>query len=295
MEDGGKQFEWSIRLVKHGLEFHVEEQVVQFPREASPVRLLEANRGEGWWRSGESGQRVMLRQPGTACALSAAAADASFPARILPEAMSRWCVIDPNPFLLRRDWAAPGAGSFDSCGENLGETLYRLQKSSPDVMERIMAATRAVVGLPMNFETRESESGFHFVQKEPGLESPVHQADLSSGTLRILALMTALHGDPARNLIGMEEPENCVHPTALRSFAECLLESREDTRLMVTTHSPVLLDCLNDPGAVQVVQHRAGRGTTIRNQGDSDDVRRALNESGFSLGEFYETKGFGAL
>lgn len=294
VNDSKKKFEWLVRLVRDGYEFHVDEHVDELHPDGPPTRLLEASRGEGRWRSGERGARVTLRQAGTACALSAAAADASFPARNLAGAVSRWGFFDPNPFFLRRDRAALDAGGFDPYGRNLGETLYTLQKSSPDTLERIVAETKATVGLPTTIETRESERGFYFVQEEPGLQYPVHQMGVSSGTLRILALMTALHAEPETNLIGIEEPENCVHPTALSSFAERLLASREDIQFMVTTHSPMLLDFLNDPGAVRVVQHRAGQGTTILNQGDSDSVRKALYESGFCLGEFYETKGFGA-
>ena len=49
---------------------------------------------------------------------------------------------------------------------------------------------------------------------------PVHQMGVSSGTLRMLALMTALFAESDTNLIGIEEPENYVHPTALSSFVD---------------------------------------------------------------------------
>ena len=116
---------------------------------------------------------------------------------------------------------------------------------------------------------------------------------VSSGTLRMLALMTALFAEPAANLIGIEEPENYVHPTALSSFVEQLLQARDHVQFMVTTHSPLLLDFLGQPEFVRVVR-RSERGTTVMMGENSENVRRALRESGFSLGEFYETKGFGS-
>ena len=63
---------------------------------------------------------------------------------------------------------------------------------------------------------------------------------------------------------------------------------------MVTTHSPLLLDFLNEPAAVRVVQRLGDGGTSVSKRENLDGVRRALEESGFGLGEFYETKGFGA-
>ena len=47
-------------------------------------------------------------------------------------------------------------------------------------------------------------------------------------------------------------------------------------------------------GAVRVVQRRDAEGTKVLREEDPEAVRRALDASGFSLGELYETKGFGA-
>ena len=293
LEDEDRIFEWLVRLVRDGYEFCVEEYIYELPDQSPPKLLLEANRGQGWWWSGERGERVALKQVQTTCALAAAAADASFPARDVAEFVGRWGFFDPNPFLLRRDWAGLDSGGFDPYGRNLGETLYALQRSSPEVLEKIVSATRAVVGLPSKIEPRESEHRFYFVQSEPGLQYPVHQMGVSSGTLRMLALMTALLAEPETNLVGIEEPENYIHPTALSSFVEHLLDARERVQFMVTTHSPLLLDYLNEPEVVRVVQRRDPEGTTVMSEKNSEGVRKALVASGFSLGEFYETKGFG--
>ena len=102
LEDGDRNLEWSLRLIKGGYEFHVEEHVDLTRGQSPPIRLLEANRGQGWWLSGELGERVPLKQAQTACALAAAAADASFPGRDVAESIGRWGFFDPNPFLLRR-------------------------------------------------------------------------------------------------------------------------------------------------------------------------------------------------
>lgn len=142
-------------------------------------------------------------------------------------------------------------------------------------------------------EFRDPEYRVLLAQHEPGLRFPVHQIGASSGTLRMLALMTALFGEPGSNLIGIEEPENHVHPTALAAFAEYLLKARGRVQILVTTHSPLLLDFLNEPGAVCIVRHMDQQGTRVNREGNPEAVRQALEASGFGLGEFYETKGFG--
>ena len=117
-EDDGKTYQWTVRLFKEGYEFRVDENVSHSPSESSPrVQLLEANGGVGFWWSGKEGE-VNLKQPHTSCALAAAAADASFPARGIAEFVERWGFFDPNPFLLRRDWATIDSGRFDPYGRN---------------------------------------------------------------------------------------------------------------------------------------------------------------------------------
>ena len=116
---------------------------------------------------------------------------------------------------------------------------------------------------------------------------------VSSGTLRVLALMTALFAKPETSLIGIEEPENYAHPGALSAFAEYLLKARDRVQFMVTTHSPLLLDYLNEPGAVCIVRRDEEHGTVVTRETNSEGVKKALEASGFGLGEFHEMRGFG--
>ena len=295
LEDEDRTCEWLVRLVREGgYGFYIEEEVSTKRPQEPPIKLLESRRGDGWWWSGEEGRQVVLKQDGIACALAAAAADASFPARDMAEFIGRSGFFDPSPFLLRRDWASVESGRLDPYGRNLAETLYTLHESSPEALEKIVAATRAVVGLPSEIEPRESEGRFYFLQNEPGLHYRVHQMGVSSGTLRMLALMTAIFAETEANLMGIEEPENYVHPGALNAFVQYLLNARERVQFLVTTHSPLLLDYLNEPEAVRVVQRDEERGTIVLPQENPDGVRKALEASEFGLGQFYETKGFGA-
>ena len=292
--DGETVFGWDVRITRTGYDFTVAENVHEYPQASAPEHLLQSEGGEGWWRSGEERRQVKLKQPSSACALAAASVDASFPARAIADFVSGWGFFDPSPFLLRRDWGNLESGKLDPYGRNLAETLYGLERSSPKTFERIRAATESMLGLPARIEPRESEDRFYFVQNEPGLEYPVNQMGVSSGTLRTLALMTALHGRHDASLVGIEEPENYIHPTALQSFVEYALDSGSDAQLVITTHSPLLLDFLDDPSAVRVVRRDERDGTIVQQVGDPGRIREALEASGFGLGEFYQTKGFGA-
>ena len=124
VNDDGKTYQWSILLSKEGYEFAVKENVYPTRTGEPPSHLLSADKGRGWWFSGEKGDNVRLAQSPTTCALAAAAADASFPARGVAEFVSRWGFFDPNPFLLRRDWTGLDSSKFDPYGRNLAERLF---------------------------------------------------------------------------------------------------------------------------------------------------------------------------
>ncbi|MXY52814.1 MAG: AAA family ATPase [Gammaproteobacteria bacterium] len=294
-EDSVGRYEWRVRLVRDAHQFQVEEDVCQTTPGHPVTTLLSAANGEGFWHSGNDGTtKVQMRQEPTGCALAAAAADASFLGRALADFVGHWGFFDPNPFLLRNHSTGLESTRFDSYGRNLAQTLFRLKRASPDDFEQVVGATQAILGLPGRIEPRENDDRFDFVQHERGLQSPVHQTGVSSGTLRILALMTAMVAAPEVELIGIEEPENYVHPTALMPFVEHLVRAQARVQVLVTTHSPLLLDCLDDPAAVHVVRRGDDGATRVVSESDGDAVRNALEQSGFRLGAFHETRGFGA-
>lgn len=82
-------------------------------------------------------------------------------------------------------------------------------------------------------------------------------AQESDGTLRIAGIVTALLQEPRLSLIGIEEPELTIHPGAIRLVYDYLRQAADHTQVLVTTHSPELLDLL-DPDDVRVVDRHKG-------------------------------------
>ena len=290
LENKGKVYRWFVAILREGVDFCIEETLEEFQPE--PAQLLKADRGKGWWL-GSNDAKVFFEQDATSCALAAAGVDTSFRGRNIVEFIRRWGFFDPNPFLLRSDWRGVGLDRLDSYGRNLAGVLYNIAKSSPETLERIRSATHSIVGIPTSISPEEREGSFYIMQKEHGVKYPIPQMGISSGTLRMLALMTALIAEPAAELVGIEEPENYVHPSALRSLVDHILNASERTQVLITTHSPLLLDFVDDPSVVSVVRHSEDIGTTVIREKHPAGVRQALEASGFGLGEFYETKGFG--
>jgi predicted ATPase len=295
--DGEQRYEWSVRVDRQGYEYDITEDVHLFTGSGPPTQLLHSQKGTGWWWSGKEKKQVKLALPQPAgCALSAASADESFLGRRLFESVNTWGFFDPSPALLRRaTFPDEEVGSrLDSIGRNLSGRLFLLQETKPEIFKRIISATNDILGVPEKIEVRrqDHDGRIYFVQMEAGLSYPVPQLQASSGTLRMLALMTALLGEDDITLVGIEEPENYIHPNALEAFASYLQVAKEKVQIILTTHSPLLLNYFSEPEAICIVR-RGSQGTEVARETDPAAVRSALDASGFGLGEFYESKGFG--
>jgi predicted ATPase len=72
-----------------------------------------------------------------------------------------------------------------------------------------------------------------------GVEAPSWV--LSDGTLRLLALTILAYRPHFKGVYLIEEPENGVHPTAVQTIYQSL-SSVYDSQVLVTSHSPVLLN-----------------------------------------------------
>ena len=91
--------------------------------------------------------------------------------------------------------------------------------------------------------------------RESRLSRPLPASRLSDGTIRFVALLAILcHPNPPP-LICIEEPEIAMHPDSLDLVVELLIEASQRTQLIVTTHSPWLIDRLSaQPDSVVVCE-----------------------------------------
>ena len=110
--------------------------------------------------------------------------------------------------------------------------------------------------------------------------------NMSDGTLRALGVLTALfqgNRDDAPTVIGIEEPETALHPAASAALREALQRASEKTQVIVTSHSPDLLDDVSlSADALLAVVSIAGE-TRIAPLDEAS--RSALRDQLFTAGE----------
>lgn len=90
-------------------------------------------------------------------------------------------------------------------------------------------------------------------------------ASMSDGTLHALGALVAVNqlaeGSSPVRLIAIEEPETALHPAASGALMDALREAATRTRILITTHSPDLLDQIG-PERESLLVVQASQGET---------------------------------
>ena len=107
------------------------------------------------------------------------------------------------------------------------------------------------------------EAGRAIVQiLEDDLPEAIPANRLSDGTLRYLCLMAILLNPNPMPLICLDEPELGMHPDLISGLAQMLIDASAHTQIIVSTHSPLLLDAFSDrPADVLVCRKNKGCST----------------------------------
>jgi len=111
--------------------------------------------------------------------------------------------------------------------------------------------------------------------------------DTSDGLLLFIGLAVAAQRK-ANNpcILAIEEPERGIHPRRLRDLLDHLLRLTESgVQVVLTTHSPTLLDEFRDSPQSVLIFDRDEKGTRITRLSDRPDWAKALQ--GASLGELW--------
>lgn len=107
---------------------------------------------------------------------------------------------------------------------------------------------------------------FALTEKYGNVTERVDARRLSDGTLRCIAVITALLTEKECSLVIIEELDNGIHPGRVKSLVEHISEIAEERNIdvMMTTHNAVLLNTLSAEGlsGVSVVYRDKKNGTS---------------------------------
>ena len=152
-----------------------------------------------------------------------------------------------NPADLRQPQQTLKEIPFDEKGRNLAAVLRRLARSKGLSWENLQFALRQAIA---GFDTLEVETVGGYLatkliyQTDEMQPRTSYLGQESDGTIRMLGLLAALLQEPSQPFISIEEPEANIHPGALAVLAGVLDEASLRSQVLVTTHSPDMLDHL---------------------------------------------------
>ena len=177
-------------------------------------------------------------------------------------------------------------------GDNLANVIQFLSERHPDQLGHIMKVLRDRIPRLERVDATPMQDGRLLLQvKDAPFELPVLAKFASDGTMKMLSYLTILYDPNPPRFVGIEEPENFLHPRLLPELGEeCRLAS-DRTQLLVTTHSPFFLNTCK-PEEVRIL-YRDEQGYTQARTATQIPGINEFMKAGASLGHLWMEGQFG--
>ena len=182
----------------------------------------------------------------------------------LRQELRSWGLLQLDPVALRAPSGYADPDVLAPNGAYLANTLRRIidETASDDRPEGVLADLVAdvtavipeVVGIQLDEDEARQQRQLVVITRD---EAPFPARVASDGTLRAIALLTALYDPQAAGMVCFEEPENGIYPQRLARFVTHLrdligrkIEARRDdaqaplAQLLLSSHSPTILEAL---------------------------------------------------
>jgi predicted ATPase len=275
----------------------VAEEWLQWRRVAAnlpgrPYRILDFKGGKGWVISGkhplpqDEKVREKLDEPDLLAVGTLGRLDRNPRVAALRRFISNWYVSYLSVDDARGQPESGAQERLSKSGDNLANVVQYLQEKHPAQLKRIFTLLRErVPRIEQVIPTSMPDGRLLLQLKDVPFSEPIPARFASDGTLKMLAYLIVLHDPKPPDFIGIEEPENFLHPRLLTVLAEECRAATERSQLLVTTHSPFFLDGLK-PEEVRVL-HRDEQGFTQATRSSDIPGISEFLEHGATLGHLW--------
>jgi predicted ATPase len=293
-EPGYPLITYHLAIDERGTVPVVVEEWLQWRRKerGKPFRFLDYREGQGRAVSGELPDEqdrrveIPLKSPDLLAvnALGQFAEHARVAA--LRDFITGWYVSYLSADSARGQPEAGPQERLTKTGDNLANVIQYLAEQHPAQLERIFEILRQRVPRIERVLADIMPDGRLLLQiKDAPFSHPVLARFASDGTLKMLTYLVLLYDPAPPPFIGIEEPENFLHPRLLSELAEECRAATERTQLLVTTHSPFFLNALR-PEEVRVLWRDEQGYTQTRCAADLPGVREFVKH-GALLGHLW--------
>lgn len=170
--------------------------------------------------------------------------------------------------------------------EYISVNSYELK---PEAYERLRQALEKDDIPEENIPFHIRDDLYRLVVKSVNLNQPVDISRMSTGTKRIIWLVanTIIGGAKSAGCIGIEEIETSIHPRMMRELLEVLNENIGSTSLLLTSHSPFLIQYLKPEKIYLGIPSKDGVATFKRvKKSKIKDVLDFAYNRGLGFGEY---------
>lgn len=217
------------------------------------------------------------------------------PFRPIFDGLAGISVFNLNPDIMRQPQTPDAGELLHRDGANVASVLDRLERSKRGNADKVRIEEYLQHIVPGMHGVRSSDLGnwetLQFIQDVPGAKSPwrFQAQSVSDGTLRALGVLVALFAGTGGTLstVGIEEPESALHPAAAGVLLDALRDASERRQVIVTSHSPDLLD-RHDFKLSELRAVRSINGETVIGELDQAGTL-ALREDLYTPGELLRT------
>ncbi len=208
--------------------------------------------------------------------------------RSFTEFLSRILVFEPDVSAARQPAREYGATIAPDAG-NLADALNRIRMRDPDSWElltqelaRCLPGLQSVQLVPVGGAAKAVSVQL----RERGVAAPIDLADASYGTVRLLALLAALHEPDPPPFMAIEEIDHGLHPYAMDVLLDRLRAASRRTQILAATHSPTLVNRLR-PEEIIVCDRDPKTGASLIPAASADEIARAVQASDWGPGELW--------
>jgi predicted ATPase len=270
---------------------YVAEEWLQWRRaqQGKPFKFLDFKNGEGQVIAGEKpvemGERIHeMLTSSDVLAVNALGQLAKNPrVSALRQFITGWYLSYLTTESTRGFSEAGPQERLSANGDNLPNVIQYLKEQHEDRLNQILDILSHRVPRLERVDSEFMPDGRLLLQiKDAPFEQPILAKFASDGTLKMLAYLTLLYDPQPAQLIGIEEPENQLHPRLLPELAEECRRATARTQLMVTTHSPFFVNGLR-PEELWVLYRDEQGYTQARCAADMQGITEFMDE-GAQLG-----------
>ncbi|MBF0141893.1 MAG: AAA family ATPase [Magnetococcales bacterium] len=183
----------------------------------------------------------------------------------------------------------PDAGPVEKLsqtGDNLANVIQFLKEQHSDRLNTITETLRRRVPRLEGIDADMLESGHLLLKvRDAPFSTGVQAKYLSDGTLKMLAYLVLLNDPNPSPLIGLEEPENYLHPKLLIELAEECNQTSGQSQMLITTHSPFFINGMQ-PEQVWALGRGVNGYTRVERAADMPGIREMMRK-GAKLGDLW--------